>query len=101
MAAVRGGANGVALPARRKRMRGIDEGEYRGYHTAIVRPQEVGCGPDPASRRVELGGASPAAVSAGAPRSRPQAEGENSRSERGVESPQEAVGPLGRGAKVR
>lgn len=40
---------------------------------------------------VELAGASPAAVSAGAPRSRPRAARETEPSERGVESPQAAV----------
>jgi hypothetical protein len=44
---------------------------------------------------VGLAGGSPAAVSAGAPRSRPRAWGEISRPERGVKSPQGAVGHLG------
>jgi hypothetical protein len=44
---------------------------------------------------VGLAGVSPAAVSAGAPRSRPRAAGETPTSEWGVEGPQGAVWPLG------
>ena len=44
---------------------------------------------------VGLAGGSPAAVSAGAPRSRPRVRGEISWPERGVKSPQGAVGHLG------
>ena len=49
---------------------------------------------------IELAGGSPAAVSAGAPRSRPRASRETVPSEWGVESPQGAVGLLG-GEQVR
>jgi len=49
---------------------------------------------------IELAGASPVAVSAGAPRSRPRAKEETPSSEWGVESPQEAVGLPG-GEQVR
>ncbi len=48
---------------------------------------------------IGLAGASPVAVGAGAPRSRPRASGEISASERGVESPQGAVRLL-RGEQV-
>ena len=48
----------------------------------------------------ELAGASPVAVSAGAPRSRPRTRGEIAASEWGVKSPQRAVGPVG-GRQVR
>ena len=49
----------------------------------------------PDSNCVELAGVDPAAVSAGAPRSRPRAVRETEPSERGVESPPLAVGPAG------
>ncbi len=52
------------------------------------------------SRCIELAGESPAAVSAGAPRSRPRATRETSASEWGVKSPQGAVRFLG-GEQVR
>ena len=52
------------------------------------------------SRCIELAGESPAAVSAGAPRSRPRASREIAPSEWGVESPQGAVGFPG-GEQVR
>ena len=50
---------------------------------------------------VGLAGGSPAAVSAGAPRSRPRAGGEIPSPERGVKSPREAVRPHRRGATSR
>ena len=49
----------------------------------------------PGSNCVELAGANPVAVSAGAPRSRPRAARETQPSERGVESPPSAVWPAG------
>ena len=67
----------------------------------MVRPDEVGLGAGPASRRVELAGESPATVSAGAPCSRLQAGGEIPTPERSVKSPQETGLSPRRGAKPR
>jgi len=57
----------------------------------MLRPDESPTHGRSDSRCIELAGASPAAVSAGAPRSRPRATGETLASEWGVESPREAV----------
>ena len=59
----------------------------------MVRPE--GPGPCPGPCFVGLAGGSPAAESAGAPRSRPRVGGEIPTPERGVEGPREAVWPHG------
>lgn len=64
----------------------------------MVRPERIVDLDD--SRCIELAGASPVAVSAAAPRSRPRASRETSPSEWGVKSPQRAVRLVG-GEQVR
>ena len=66
----------------------------------VVRPDERPTRSGGCSRCIELAGGSPAAVSAGAPRSRPRAAGETPPSEWGVKSPQGAVWLRG-GEQVR
>jgi hypothetical protein len=66
----------------------------------MVRPDQVSPRERGDSCCIELTGASPVAVSAGAPRSRPRARGEIAASEWGVKSPQRAVWPVG-GRQVR
>jgi hypothetical protein len=66
----------------------------------VVRPDGTELRERSGSCCIGLAGESPAAVSAGAPRSRPRAVGEIPTSERGVESPQGAVRLLG-GEQVR
>jgi hypothetical protein len=58
----------------------------------MVRPDESLILPDWDSCCIELAGGSPAAVSAGAPRSRPRVKRETSASEWGVECPREVYG---------
>ena len=66
----------------------------------MVRPDRAASPLRGGSCRIELAGASPAAVSAGAPRSRPRAREEIPSSEWGVKSPRRAV-RLGGGEQVR
>jgi len=66
----------------------------------MVRPDRTAPRERNGSRCIELAGASPAAVSAGAPRSRPRATGETLASEWGVKSPHGAVRLQG-GERVR
>jgi hypothetical protein len=66
----------------------------------MVRPDESPTQVRGDSRCIELAGASPVAVSAGAPRSRPRASGETFSSEWGFKSPSGAVGLQG-GEQVR
>jgi len=66
----------------------------------MVRPERTAARVRGGSCCIELAGVSPAAVSAGAPRSRPRASGETSPSEWGVKSPQRVIRPAG-GRQVR
>ena len=66
----------------------------------MVRPDRTAARLRGGSRCIELAGASPAAVSAGAPRSRPRAREEIPSSEWGVKSPQRVVRSAG-GEQVR
>lgn len=65
---------------------------YSIYDAVVLRPDESTTGVRRDSRCIELAGESPAAVSAGAPRSRPRAWRETDTSEWGVKSPQELYG---------
>ena len=66
----------------------------------MVRPDRIASHRRSGSSSIELAGASPAAVSAGAPRSRPRASRETAPSEWGVKSPSGAV-QLPGGEQVR
>ena len=66
----------------------------------MVRPERIAPREQGGSSCIELAGASPAAVSAGAPRSRPRATGETLASEWGVKSPRGAVWLYG-GEQIR
>jgi hypothetical protein len=61
------------------------------YNRPMVRPERIAPHWRSGSCRIELAGASPTAVSTGAPRSRPRATGETLASEWGVKSPRGAV----------
>jgi len=66
----------------------------------MVRPERIAPRERGGSSCIELAGISPAAVSTGAPRSRPRASGETPASEWGVKSPREAVWRRG-GKQIR
>jgi hypothetical protein len=68
---------------------------------SMVRPERDRVRVDRFRCCIRLAGGSPAAVSAGAPRSRLRARGEIRASERSVESPVRAGGSGTRGAKLR
>ena len=70
------------------------------YNVDMVRPDQFSPRERGDSCCIELAGASPVAVSAGSPRSRPRTRGEIAASEWGVKSPPRAVWPVG-GRQVR